>query len=68
MKTKLVERPEILDIRFDEMSFLKTDLGFTPPWDYKNYNDYISQKITNLSSRNKIDLKCDVIDGSVVKG
>ena len=43
-------------------------LGFTSGWDYKHYNEYTSQKILNLGSTNKIHLKCDVIDGSVVNG
>ena len=34
-----------------------------PGWDYKHYNKYISQKILNLGSTNKINLKCDCIDG-----
>ena len=68
MKTKLVVRSGIIAIRFDEKSFFSTILGFTPGWDYKHYNNYISQKIVNLGSTNKIHLKCDVIDGSVVNG
>ena len=68
MKTKLVVRSGIIAIRFDEQSFFSTVLGFTPGWDYKHYNKYISQKILNLGSRNKIHLKCDCIDGSVVNG
>ena len=67
-KTKLVLRSGIIAIRFDEKSFFSTILGFTPGWDYKHYNQYLSQKIVNLSSTNKIHLKCDVIDGSVVNG
>ena len=67
-KTKLVVRPGIIAIRFDEKSFFSTILGFTAGWDYKHYNQYISEKIVNLSSTNKIHLKCDVIDGSVVNG
>ena len=43
-------------------------LGFTSGWDYKHYNKYTSQKIVNLGSTNKIHLKCDSIDGSVVNG
>ena len=43
-------------------------MGFISGWDYKHYNEYISQKIVNLSTTNKIHLKCDVIDGSVVNG
>ena len=67
-KTKLVVRSGIIAIRFDEKSFFSTILGFTPGWDYKHYNQYLSQKIVNLSSTNKIHLKCDCIDGSVVGG
>ena len=68
MKTELVVRSGIIAIRFDERSFFSTILGFTPGWDYKHYNNYTSQKIVNLSTTNKIHLKCDVIDGSVVNG
>ena len=67
-KTKLVVRSGIIAIRFDEKSFFSTILGFTTGWDYKNYNQYLSQKLVNLSSTNKIHLKCDAIDGSVVDG
>ena len=67
-KTKLVVRSGIIGIRFDEKSFFSTILGFTPGWDYIHYNQYLSQKILNLSSTNKIHLNCDCIDGSVVKG
>ena len=67
-KTKLVVRDGIIAIRFDEKSFFSTILGFTSGWDYKHYNRYISQNIVNLSSTNKIHLKCDAIDGSVVDG
>ena len=67
-KTKLVVRSGIIAIRFDEKSFFSTILGFTPGWDYKRYNQYLSQKIVNLSNTNKIHLKCDAIDGSVVNG
>ena len=68
MKTKLVVNIGIIAIRFDEKSFFNTILGFTPGWDYKHYNKYISQKIVNLGGTNKIHLKCDCIDGSVVNG
>ena len=67
-KTKLVVKSGIIAIRFDEKSFFSTILGFTPGWDYKHYNKYTSQKIVNLGSTNKIHLKCDVIDGSLVDG
>ena len=68
MKTKLDVKAGIIAIRFDKNSFFSTILGFTPGWDYKHYNKYISQKIVNLSNTNKIHLKCDVIDGSIVCG
>ena len=48
--------------------FLALSLVFTAGWDYKHYNQYLSQKIVNLCTTNKIQLKCDVIDGSVVDG
>ena len=68
MKTKLVVRPGIKSIRFDDKSFFNTVLGFTPDWDYKSYNEHFSQKSVNLSSTNKIHLTCDVILGSSVNG
>ena len=64
----MVVRSGIIAIRFDEKSLFSTILGFTPGWDYKHYNQNLSQKIVNLSSTNKIHLKCDVINGSVVNG
>ena len=68
MKTKLVVKYGIIAIRFYEKSFFSTILGFTSGWDYKSYNKYTSQKIVNLGSTNKIHLKCDVINGSIVDG
>ena len=58
----------IIAIRFDEKSFFSTILGFTSDWDYKFYIKYTSQKIVNLGSTNKINLKCDVINGGIVDG
>ena len=51
-------------------------MGFEPNWDYKPTNSflsdspgaYTSDKNLNLSTIEKIHLKCDVIDGSVVNG
>ena len=68
MKTKLVVRPGIIAIRLDEKSFFNTVLGFTPGWDCKHYNEYISQKVVNLSTTNKIHLKTNVINGSIEDG
>ena len=42
MKTKLVVRPGIIAIRFDEQSFFNTILGFTSGWDHKHYIEYTS--------------------------
>ena len=67
-KTKLVVNSGIIAIKFDEKSFFSTIFGFTAGWDYKHYNQYLSQKIVNLSSTIKIDLKCDCTDGSVQDG
>ena len=64
-------------LRFDKKSFFHTLLGFTPYWDYKPRNDihadapgvYTSDKIIlNLNTRNKIHLKCDIIDGKIQDG
>ena len=68
MKTRLVVRSGIIAIRFDKQSFFRTVLGFTSGWDYEHYNEYTGQKIVNLNSTNKIHLKCDCIDGSVLNG
>ena len=68
MKTKLVVGDGIIAIRFHGKSVFSTILDFNHGWDYKHYNEYISQKVVNLSTTNRIHLKADVIDGSVVKG
>ena len=68
MKTKLVVRPVIIVIRFDEKSFFSTSLGFTPHWYYEHYNAYISQKIVNITTTDKTHLKTDVINGSILDG
>ena len=65
-KTQLVVKSGIRAIKFDEKSFFITILGFSSGWDYKHYNGCTRLKIVNLSTRNKIHLKCDAIDGSVV--
>ena len=49
-KTKLIVSSGIIAIRFEGNSFFSTILGFTAGWDYKHYNQYLSQKIVNLSS------------------
>ena len=70
--TKLILRPDITALSFDEKSFFNTILGFSPHWDYKNIasydREYYTEKNRNLSTTDKIHLKCDVIDGSVLNG
>ena len=68
MQTKLVVRSGNIAKRFDEITFFKNILDFNHGWDYKNYNENISEKIINLSTTNKIHLKCDVINCSAVNG
>ena len=68
MKTELVVRQDILAIRFHENSFFSTIHGFIPHWNYKNSVKYICQKIVNSSTANKIHLKSDVFNGSIVNG
>ena len=67
-KNKLVVNSGIIAVNFDEQSFFKTILAFTSGSNYKHYNKYTSQKVVNFSSTNKIHLKSDVIEGSVVNG
>ena len=63
-------------LKFDERSFFNTVLGFAPYWDYKPTNAihadssgvYTSDKILKLCTIHKINLKCDSVDGSVVRG
>ena len=68
---KCIDEQDILvlvTLRFDKRSFYHTLLGFIPYWDYKSPGVNNSDKILNLNTTNKIHLKCDVIDGSVVNG
>ena len=75
MKTKQMLSPFEM-LRFNEKSFFNTSSGFTPFWDYRPTKTihldspglYTSEKISNLCTINKIRLKCDVNDGSVVNG
>ena len=63
--TKLIVNSGIIAIRFDEKSFFVLSLVLLQ---VGIINIIISQKIVNLSSTNKIHLKCDVIDGSIQDG
>ena len=68
--TQLTLRTDITALRFHENSFFNTILGFSPHWDFKNiatYEDY-GERNRNLNTIDKIRLKCDVFDGSVLNG
>ena len=73
MKAKLIFH-SVVTLRFIEKSFFITLLAFTPLWEYyitktihvDSAGVYTSEKNSNLSTKNKIHLKCDVIDGSIV--
>ena len=66
MKSKMILRYEINALRFDEKSFFSTISGFSPYWDYKSFDENFGEKFINLSTIDKIHVKCDVIDGSAV--
>ena len=67
-KTNLVVQSGIIGMRFDEKSFFSPVLEVTPGWHYEHYNENLSQKNINLNSTNKIHLKTDVIDESILSG
>ena len=64
------------NIKVSKKSLFNTLLGFTPNWYYKPTNAihadslgaYTNEKIIQLSTTDKIHLKCDVFDGSLVNG
>ena len=68
MITKLIVNYEICALTFDENSFFNTIIGFSPYWDYKSCDEHFSEKKRNLSTMSKINLKCDVTDGSILSG
>ena len=68
MKSKLVVNTKLIAILFHEKSFLSVIFGFTPHWDYKHSNEYICQKVIILSKIDKVPLKYNIIDGSLVNG
>ena len=63
-------------LRFNEKTFFKTILGFTPYWDYKpnaaihanSPGVTISHKHLSFSPVAKIHLKCDCINGYNING
>ena len=72
MKTKLVLKQFsgafaiIGTLRFDGKSFMNTFLDLEPYWDYKPLHTYTNEKISKKSTIEEIQLKFDVIHGSVV--
>ena len=68
MKTELVARPGIIAIKFDERLFFRCILGLIPCWDYKHYNEYISQELISIGKIDKVRQNGVAIDGSIVNG
>ena len=66
MRAKLILRGDILALRFDQKSFFSSILGLSPHWDYKRGDDFFGEKTIYLITIEKIHLKCDIIDDSVV--
>ena len=67
--TRLRLGPQIVVLKFKKESIFNSILGFTPYWDYKDFgNEYYSEKNRNLTVIDKIQLKFDVFDGSVLNG
>ena len=54
-------------MRFDK-TFFSTTLGLSPNWYYKPNIDYISHNELNITTNDKIPIKCDCIDGSIFNG
>ena len=52
----------------DDKSFFESLLGFTSSWDYKPKNHYISIKIFIESTLEKIQIKSDCFDVTIIKG
>ena len=68
METKLMVRLETTALTVDKLSFFNIILGVHSHWNYKQHNEYISQKIINFNTIRKIHLKLNVIDSSVLNG
>ena len=68
MITKLIVNYEIYALTFGENSFFNNIIGFSPYWDYESCDENFSEKKRKLSTMSKINLKCDVTDGSILSG
>ena len=53
MKTKLVVGPNFIAVEFAKELFFSNILDFNPHWDNKQYNEYNSHKVKNLSTKKK---------------
>ena len=75
MKTELILSLFVM-LSFNEKSIFNILMGFTPYWDYKpttvfhaySTGIYTTDKILTLNTIDKIHLKFDVIDSSIVSG
>ena len=61
-------RSGIIAIKFDRKSFFSTIFRYSDECDFEHYNEDISQKSLSLNTSNKIHLKSDVVEGSIVSG
>ena len=52
-------------VGFDEKSFIAL-LGFTPYWDYKPKNEYVSLKVTIINLVYQTLLECENVNATVV--
>ena len=68
MKKKSVVKSGSFAINFDEKLFFGTNLRFNSHWEYKHYDEFFNKKLVYLNITNKIQLKSDVIDGSILRG
>ena len=55
-----------ISMRFGQNSFFNSILDFSSHWYYGRNDEYISEKIINLITVDKVHLKIDVFDSSVV--
>ena len=67
-RTKLPVRGDIIALRFYLKKFFSCFLGLSLDWDFKKRDDYFGERNINLNKIDKINLKCDVIDGPSANG
>ena len=68
MRTKLIVKGAIVELRFNQDSFFISILGVSSGWDYNKHDKLLGGKLKIWSTKDKIHLKCDAFIGFVVKG